>query len=86
MFIIMVPPYKDEGRHTDLTPNHTATLEFDKIRNSDNYSDVSNSSYETVGLGDPGEGKRFTERSNQAVGFDPPQSAAANTKSDVSVS
>jgi hypothetical protein len=51
MFIVMVPPYNDEGRPTDLPPNHTAALDFDKIRNSDNYSDASDSSYGTVGLG-----------------------------------
>jgi hypothetical protein len=79
MFIILVPQYKDEGRPTDLPPNHTAALDFDKILNSDNYSDVRDSCYQTVGLGGPGEEKRFSERSNQAVGLVAPQSDDPNT-------
>jgi len=47
MFIIMLPQYKDEGRPTDLLPNHTAALYFRKIRNSDNYSDIRDSTYQT---------------------------------------
>jgi len=33
MFIIVVAPRKDEGRPTDLSHNHIAVLDFDKIRN-----------------------------------------------------
>ena len=76
MLIVVVPSYIDEGRPTDLPTNHTTALEFDKIRNSDNYSDVSDSFYQAEGLGvggGAGEEKRFTARSYQAIGFVAPQ-------------
>ena len=50
MFIIVVALHIDEGRPTDLPPNHTTPLDFDKILNWDNYSDIRASLYKTVRL------------------------------------
>jgi len=51
MLIIIAARHKEEGRPTYLPPNHTTRLDFDIIRNWNNYSDIGDSFYRTVGWG-----------------------------------